>query len=113
LLPTGLIMTGVIVGVVLSAYGFWRLLRSPGLRPYRFLGATTIGVIGVFLVGDGPGRYLAGLFPLLFVAGAAEFARRPASDARRRFSRLRSRALGWLLSWPTFVVSAVLAVGCS
>lgn len=89
---------GVVVGVVALTYGFWRLLRAPALRPYRFLGVALIGVFVVFLVTDGRFYYSMGLYALPFAVAAVEL-------PRRNLARWW-RPVGWL----AFAVSAVLIV---
>jgi 4-amino-4-deoxy-L-arabinose transferase-like glycosyltransferase len=89
---------GVPVGAVLFCYGLWRLLRSPDLRPYRFLGWTTVGLIVIFLIADGHNYYIAGLYAVSWAAGAVELERRAVPR------------LTWLPTWPAYLVSAVLVV---
>lgn len=99
LLPSAVLTAGVLVGAVLCCYGLWRLLRSPELRAYRFLGVAVLGVAAIFLISDGQARYLVGLYPLLFAAAAVEIER----GAGARWWR-------WAVSWPSYLVAALAAV---
>ncbi|RZQ61172.1 glycosyltransferase family 39 protein [Amycolatopsis suaedae] len=95
-LPRMLLMTGIIVGLVLFCYGLWKLFRSPLLRDFRFLGLTAVGVIAIFLISGGRFTYVAGIFPVVFAAGAVQLELgRPAAWWR------------WLTTWPVFALSAV------
>lgn len=60
--PLMLMTAGVGVGMVLFCYGLWRLLRSPELRPYRFLGWTFVGLVVFFLATNGRFYYVAEIF---------------------------------------------------
>ena len=51
--------------------GLWRLVRDPALRRWRFLAAAYGVLVIVFLVTGGKPYYLAGIYPVLFAAGAA------------------------------------------
>ncbi|SDK09557.1 Dolichyl-phosphate-mannose-protein mannosyltransferase [Actinopolyspora mzabensis] len=99
-----LALLGLVFGVVLGGYGLWRLLRAEETRPYRFLGWSAVGVIAVFLAVGGKPYYVAGVFPVLWAAGALGFQRRReagAAENRRRW--------GWL-AWPALAVSVVVTV---
>jgi hypothetical protein len=98
-LPLVLVGAGIPVGTALLSYGLWRLLRSADLRPYRFLGATAVGLTTVFLVIEGHSYYLSGLFALCWAAAAVELGR----GSPVRWMR-------WVPTWPVYVVSAVIAV---
>ncbi|GAA4616277.1 ArnT family glycosyltransferase [Saccharopolyspora hordei] len=91
LVPTALFYAGVVLGAVLCCCGLVRLLRSPALRPYRFLGWTVVAVLGFFLITGGRPNYLAGLFGVLFAAATAG-AKHP----------------GRAVLWPVCALSAVL-----
>ncbi|MQA09641.1 MAG: phospholipid carrier-dependent glycosyltransferase [Pseudonocardiaceae bacterium] len=95
--PLMLFGSGLLLGAVLLSFGLWRLLRSPELRPYRFLGWTVLGLIGTFLVAGGRFYYVAGLFALCWAAGAVELERRGAA-----------RWWGWVPTWPVCAASSVL-----
>ncbi|SDY03913.1 4-amino-4-deoxy-L-arabinose transferase [Amycolatopsis xylanica] len=97
-LRDGLLGAGVGIGVLAFLYGLWRLLRSPDLRPYRFLGVTMIALIVAFLLAQGRSYYLIGIYALPFAAAAAELERR--------------RLVRWwkAVAWPAFVLSAVVTV---
>ena len=88
-LPVGVAFVGGLAGTVLAIYGVVRLLRSPELAPYRFLALTALGVITVFLVAGGRPYYIAGVFPVLWAAGAVELGR-------------AARWWRWIASWPVF-----------
>lgn len=93
------ILAGVVVGAPLLLYGVWRLLRSPVLASYRFLGFAVLAVAVVFIAADGSYDYLNGLFPLCWAAGAAELHRDREPGRAWRTAR-----------WPVFTVSAIVAV---
>jgi hypothetical protein len=65
-------VAGFGVGAVLFVAGVWCLLRSPRLRPYRFLGAAVIGVTSAFWITEGRPYYVGGLFALCFAAASVE-----------------------------------------
>ena len=94
-----LMTAGVGVGTALFCYGLWRLLRSPELRPYRFLGWTFVGLVVFFLVTNGRFYYLAGLVALLLAAAAVELQRREPARWWR-----------WVLTWPIYFLSAIIAL---
>jgi hypothetical protein len=50
--------------------GLVRLLRSPALRPWRFVGVAYVVLLVVFVATAAKPYYLAGLFPVLLGAGA-------------------------------------------
>jgi 4-amino-4-deoxy-L-arabinose transferase-like glycosyltransferase len=93
---------GSLVGIVLGGYGLWRLLRSPDLRPYRFLGFTVLGVVLAVVVLPGRGYYAMGLYPLLFAVAAVEIQEhRPSAWWR------------WVPTWPVCALSAAIAVAAA
>ncbi|WP_158546710.1 glycosyltransferase family 39 protein [Halopolyspora algeriensis] len=98
-LPLTVLTAGVAVGAVLVCYGLWRLLRSPHLRAYRFLGWTCVGVTLLFLLAGGRYYYCAGLFPLCWAAAAVELQRHPPA-----------RWWSWVLTWPSYALSASLVL---
>ena len=89
------------VGAVLVCFGLWRLLRSRELRPYRFLGWTTVALTALFALSGGRSYYVAGFYGLLFAVATVEL-------QRRREKRGNSR-WGWI-AYPAYAVSACLAV---
>ncbi|QWF78537.1 ArnT family glycosyltransferase [Amycolatopsis sp. CA-230715] len=96
--PVILLWAGVLVGTVLLGYGCWRLLRSPALRPYRFLAIAALVVVVVFVVSGGRPYYSAGIFAPLWAAAAVEIEQgEPAKWWR------------WVTTWPVFAVSGLLA----
>ncbi|MGW0964526.1 ArnT family glycosyltransferase [Streptomyces gelaticus] len=98
----GFFLAGVLLTVLLG-YGLWQLLRSPELRPYRFLGWSFVGLFLLFLVSGGRPTYAAGLFPVLWAAGAVRMERGAPSKWWR-----------WAVSWPViglfFVFSALTSL---
>jgi hypothetical protein len=72
----GLLLVPGIVGVPLTLYGLWRLLRAPELRPHRFLAVTFLVLFVVFVAAPGRPYYLGGLYGLLAAAGAVGLQRR-------------------------------------
>jgi dolichyl-phosphate-mannose-protein mannosyltransferase len=98
-LPLMLTTAGMGVGTALFCYGLWRLLRSPELRAYRFLGWTFGGLVVLFLVADGRFYYPAGLVALLLAAGSVELQRHEPARCWR-----------WVLTWPVYVLSATIAL---
>ncbi|MEV4124474.1 glycosyltransferase family 39 protein [Nocardia sp. NPDC049707] len=57
-------------GAVLLMYGVWALLCHTSLRPYRFLGATLLILVAIFLVIGGRVYYMAGMYGVVLAAGA-------------------------------------------
>lgn len=98
-LPLVLATAGILVGAVLLCYGLWQLLRSPELRPYRFLGWAFLGLAVIFLITGGRCFYVVGLFAVCWAAGAVELQRREPARWWR-----------WVLSWPVYALSAVIAL---
>ncbi|PZS30580.1 MAG: glycosyl transferase, family 39 [Pseudonocardiales bacterium] len=98
-LPLALASAGILLGVVLVCYGLWRLLRSPEMRPYRFLGWTFVGLVALFVITGGRYYYVSGLFAVCWAAGAVELQRHEPARWWR-----------WVLSWPVYVLSAVIAL---
>ena len=84
-----LVLVPGIVGVPLTLYGLWRLLRAPELRPYRFLAATFLALFAFFVATPGRPYYLGGLDGLLAAAGALGLQR------RREAGRTRLRWVAW------------------
>jgi hypothetical protein len=83
-LPLQLVLVSPVLLPVWVA-GWWRLMRDPVLRPWRFLAVAYVLLAVVFLLTGGKPYYLAGLYPALLAAGAE-----PAlSWARRGRSRVR------------------------
>ncbi len=74
-----------LVGTVAALLGLWRLLRSPGLRPYRFLGWSALALTVVFLASGGRPYYVAGLYVPLFAAGIVGLQRRREARGSRRW----------------------------
>ena len=57
-------------GAILVVIGFWALLRSERLRPWRCLGIAAAVVTLALLAAGGRPYYLSGLYALLLAAGA-------------------------------------------
>ncbi|GAB3278087.1 ArnT family glycosyltransferase [Parasphingorhabdus pacifica] len=100
-LPTALFYCGLPVGAVMACAGWWYLIRSPALRPYRYLGLTVAIVVLFYLAVSGRPNYPAGLFGLLFAAAAVGW------QARR--TRLTRRVRRWP-PIPVYLLSALLPV---
>ncbi|HEX6403116.1 MAG TPA: glycosyltransferase family 39 protein [Pseudonocardiaceae bacterium] len=98
-LPLALATAGILLGAVLVCYGLWRLLRSPELRPYRFLGWTLLGLIAFFLITGGRFYYVVGLFGLCWAAGAVELQRHNPARWWR-----------WVFSSPIYALSIIVAL---
>ncbi|MFI6444352.1 ArnT family glycosyltransferase [Kitasatospora sp. NPDC050543] len=96
--PLALLLSGFPL-VLLMCAGLWRLLRSQALRPYSFLGYAAVGVTAFFLVTDGRAYYVAGLFPVLWAAGAVSLQHRPAARGWR-----------WGFGTTAFAISTVVAL---
>ncbi|SNY79470.1 Dolichyl-phosphate-mannose-protein mannosyltransferase [Nocardia amikacinitolerans] len=64
------LLTAGLLGAVVLVYGVWALLRNPALRPYRFLGATLLVLVAIFLVMGGRIYYMAGMYAVVLAAGA-------------------------------------------
>ncbi|MVU82691.1 glycosyl transferase family 39 [Nocardia sp. ET3-3] len=94
--PSTLELWGLL-GAVVVVCGVWQLLRSPGFRPYRFLGVAFLLVIAVFAVSGGRTVYGAGCYPVVIAAGSVGLA----ASARR-----------WpaMAAIPAVVVSALAVV---
>lgn len=97
--PWLLLMAGIPIGTLLACYGLWKLLRSPDLREFRFLGWTAVGVVVVVFASGGRFSYVAGLFPLVFAAALVQLQLTPPA-----------RWWGWAVTWPVFALSALLPV---
>jgi 4-amino-4-deoxy-L-arabinose transferase-like glycosyltransferase len=69
-LPRALYYAGVLPGAVLVVLGFWALLRSERMRPWRSLGIASVLVTLVLLAAGGRPYYLSGLYALVLAAGA-------------------------------------------
>ncbi|MFG1644943.1 ArnT family glycosyltransferase [Amycolatopsis sp. NPDC049252] len=97
--PDLLAGAGWVIGALGVLYGVVVPIGSEQLRPYRFLGWTTLGVVAVFLFANGRYYYAAGMFGVLWAAAAVHLeAREPASWWR------------WVPTWPVFVLSAVFSL---
>ncbi|MGW0809529.1 glycosyltransferase family 39 protein [Nonomuraea sp. NPDC002799] len=98
-LPQTLATMGLVIGTVLGCYGLWKLLRSPELRPHRYLGWAALVVVVAVVAANGRFTYVTGIFPVLFAAAAVQLQeRRPARWWR------------WVPTWPVFALSAALTL---
>ncbi|MDT8914787.1 glycosyltransferase family 39 protein [Amycolatopsis sp. PS_44_ISF1] len=94
----GLLGAGLGIGLPALLYGGWRLVRSPELRPYRYLGVALALVALAVLLTHGRSYYLMSLFALPFAAAATELTR-------------RNLVRWWKVPvWPAFALSAVVVV---
>jgi hypothetical protein len=90
---------GSLVGIVLTGYGLWRMLRDPELAPYRFLGVAIAAMAVAIVLLPGRSYYALGLYPQLLAAGAVGVERhRPSAWWR------------WVPSWPVYAISALISV---
>ncbi|WP_290058241.1 ArnT family glycosyltransferase [Amycolatopsis solani] len=93
-----LLGAGVGAGVLALGYGMWRLLRSPELRPYRYLGVAALAVSVAVLLMHGRANYVMGLYAVPFAAAATELTR-------------RNLVRWWkAVVWPVFALSAVVTL---
>lgn len=91
-LPTVLSAAGLVGGVLLFCGLGWLLVARPA-RPYRFLALTFVGLCACYLVVHGRPYYVAGLFAVLWGAGATALQRLGATRPR-----LWSTAVVYLVS---------------
>jgi hypothetical protein len=97
--PAALTGAGIVTGALGVLFGLGCLLFTAGLRPYRFLGWTTIGLTIVFIIANGRFYYIAGMYPICWAAAAVRVeAHRPALWWR------------WVPTWPVYVLSALFAL---
>ncbi|WUV55287.1 glycosyltransferase family 39 protein [Amycolatopsis sp. NBC_01480] len=98
-IPGLLAGAGLVTGALGVLYGLSVLLGAKQLRPYRFLGWTTLGLVVVFIVANGRFYYAAGMFGLLWAAAAVHLE-----------SRQPARWWRWVPTWPVFVLSALYSL---
>lgn len=97
--PGALIGAGLVVGALGVLFGLACLVFTADLRPYRFLGWTTIGLTIVFIIANGRFYYISGMYPICWAAAAVYVeAHRPAPWWR------------WVPTWPVYVLSALFAL---
>jgi hypothetical protein len=97
--PQALIGAGLVIGALGVLFGVARLLFAAELRPYRFLGWTTIGLTVAFVAANGRFYYIAGMYPICWAAAAVYIeAHRPALWWR------------WVPTWPVYALSALFAL---
>ncbi|WP_019201802.1 glycosyltransferase family 39 protein [Tsukamurella sp. 1534] len=68
-----MLLTAGVLGAPLLLGGLWALLRSPKLRPYRFLAPAFVLLVIVFVVTAGRPYYPGGMLPVIIAAGAVAF----------------------------------------
>lgn len=100
-LPYLVVLSGFVFAVVLG-YGLVRLLRSPELAAFRFLGWAFLGLTALQIVVDGRPAYVAGLFAPLWAAGAVALER----GGGARWWR-------WLAGRPVYGLTALVTVAVS
>ncbi len=93
--PILLLLAGIL-GAPLLLYGLWVLLRSPRLRPYRFLAPAFLALVVVFVATGGRPYYPGGMIPVLAAAGAVGF------------ERIRRPRLRWVAAPATAAAVAML-----
>ncbi|WP_158675714.1 ArnT family glycosyltransferase [Nocardia stercoris] len=69
-LPVQWLLLAGPAGALFGVAGLWGLLRAERLRPFRFLAVTVVLQAAFVVVTGTRPYYLAGLFPVLFAAGA-------------------------------------------
>lgn len=93
--------------VPIWAAGLWRLARHPELRTYRVFAVAYLVLALTFLIVCGKPYYLAGMYPMLFAAGAEPTLRWVRSAATRSRARFWGGVLAGALTL-ALVTSAVL-----
>ncbi len=101
-LPRALYYAGVLPGAVLVVLGFWALLRTERMRPWRSLGIAAVLVTLVLLAAGGRPYYLSGLYALVLAAGAVAAGTLPVRPWHRSWR--------WALRPTAVAVGAVLAM---
>jgi hypothetical protein len=97
--PGALVGAGYVIGALGLLFGLGCLLFRAELRPYRFLGWTTVGLTVVFIVANGRFYYISGMYPMCWAAAAVFIgARRPALWWR------------WVPTWPVYALSFLFAL---
>ncbi|MDL5155903.1 glycosyltransferase family 39 protein [Actinomycetospora termitidis] len=91
-----LIAFGGLLGVGLALAGLWFLVRDPGLRSYRFVGAGFVALYVLFVATEGRPYYLLGYLGVMAAVGAVGVER-------------RGRTRTWP-AWTAGVLAGVLAV---
>ncbi|MGW8375602.1 glycosyltransferase family 39 protein [Streptomyces sp. ODS28] len=87
-----------LVGSALFCSGLWWLLRSPGLRPYRFLGWTVLLLAVLICAVNGKRDYLAAMsFPLCWAVAAVQVERHATARLWRWLPTLPALALSLLV----------------
>jgi hypothetical protein len=95
-LEGAVLSAGTGVGCLALLYGVWRLLWSPELRAFRFLGVAVVALVVAFLLAHGRSYYALSVYSLPFAAAAVEL-------------RRRNLVPWWkAVVWPAFVVSALI-----
>ncbi|MCA0157578.1 glycosyltransferase family 39 protein [Tsukamurella sp. M9C] len=68
-----MLLTAGVLGALLLLYGLYALMRSEGLRPYRFLAPAFVLLVIVFIITAGRPYYPGGMLPVIITAGAVAF----------------------------------------
>ncbi|QWF81672.1 ArnT family glycosyltransferase [Amycolatopsis sp. CA-230715] len=97
--PFLFVLVGIVTGAATAGFGLWTLLRSPRLRPYRFLGFVPLVLAAAIWLADGRPYYVAGVLPVLWAAAGVELERTGPE-----------RWLRPLFATPVWVVSTLLGV---
>lgn len=92
-----LLLTAGILGAPLMIYGLYALLRSPQLRPYRFLAPAFVLLVVVFIATAGRPYYPGGMLTVIFAAGAVAFERVPRPRVRWVAAPLSALAVAFLV----------------
>ncbi|WP_280232364.1 glycosyltransferase family 39 protein [Nocardia cyriacigeorgica] len=82
-LPLQIGLSVGLLGAILAAFGLWILVSDAVFRPYRFVLAGGAALLMFVVVAGGRPYYLAGMFPVLFAAGAVAITWQPALTVRR------------------------------
>lgn len=98
----GSITTAGVLGTPLVLIGMWRLLRSPELRPYRFLAVAVLAMYVFYVITSGRPYYLIGAYGVLAAAGAVGIQRHREAGTRRNVRWVR---------WPLGIAAVVTALG--
>ncbi|TLS47689.1 glycosyltransferase family 39 protein [Streptomyces montanus] len=98
MVPAVLASAGIL-GLVLLVHGLVRLIGSPRLRPYRFLGWAWVGLVVVYALSGGRGYYAASYLVVPWAAAAVDL------QDRQVLRRARWR---WWVAAPLTVLSLAL-----
>ncbi|MFE3442770.1 glycosyltransferase family 39 protein [Nocardia sp. NPDC059180] len=82
-LPLQIGLSAGVLGAILAGFGLWMLVSDKAFGQYRFVVTGGAFLLAFVVVAGGRPYYLAGLFPVLFAAGAVAITRLPAVLVRR------------------------------